>query len=190
MKLKGKITDINLDYVTHRPKITLQINNQKDILTDDFNELTKLEKIDITLGKEVKKRTPQANRYFHKLINELARYNRGIGHAISDEEMKININLSYGTLALGKDGQVLGAKVPKGTNLSGFYPYVKWYKVDGDCDCYLFYKRTSELNTKEFWQLIKGLEVECKKVGIKTLEDKEFEKMMEEYDREYQKRSK
>ena len=44
-------------------------------------------------------RGTQANKYFHKLVNELAKYNRGIGFAISDEEMKIEVNIQYGTIA-------------------------------------------------------------------------------------------
>ena len=48
-------------------------------------------------------------------------------------------------------------------------------------DFYVFYKRTHELNSKEFWQLIKGVENECKKVGIKTLDDVEFERLMNNY---------
>lgn len=187
MKLKGKITDVNFDYITHKPKITIQITKQEDILTDEFDNLLKQEKLDITLVKEVHKRGGQANKYFHSLLNQLARYNRANGYAISDEDLKIDINLFYGTLAKGEDGQVLGAKVPKGTKMKDFYKYSKWYKEEDNCDCYLFYKRTSELNTKEFWQLTKGLEVECQKVGIKTLEEKEFEKMMEEYEKEWQK---
>lgn len=135
---------------------------------------------------EIKEYVPvrgtQANRYFHKLINELARYNRSTGYAISDEEMKININLSYGTIATDTNNKVLGAKVPKGTNIQEFYPYSKKYKEEDGCECYIFYKRTSELNSKEFYQLIKGLEVECKKVGIKTIDDIEFERMMAEYE--------
>lgn len=124
----------------------------------------------------------QANKYFHSLINQLARFNRSNGHAISDEEMKRDINISYGTLATGDDGQILGAKVPKGTNMYNFYPYAKWYKEEDNCDCYLFYKRTHELDSKEFYQLIKGLEAECRNVGIKTLDDIEFEEMMQSYD--------
>lgn len=135
--------------------------------------------------KEYKKlRGLQANKYFHSLVNELARYNRGIGHAISDDEMKININLAYGTIAKDDTGKVIGAKVPKGTNINEFYPYAKWYKSEADCDCYMFYKRTSELDSKEFWQLVKGLEIECQKVGIETLEDKQFKEMMKEYERD------
>lgn len=124
----------------------------------------------------------KANAYFHKLINELAKYNRSIGHAISDDEMKININLSYGTIATDENGNITGAMVPKGTDMQNFYPYAKWYKSTETCDCYYFYKRTHELNSKEFWQLIKGLERECKDVGIVTLNDLEFERMMREYE--------
>ena len=124
----------------------------------------------------------QANKYFHKLINELARYNRSIGHAISDEEMKININLSYGTIATNENGKVQVVKVPKGTDMTKWYEYSKWYKEEDGCDCYFFYKRTHELNSKEFYQLIKGLEKECRDVGIPTLEDLEFESMMREYE--------
>ena len=51
----------------------------------------------------------------------------------------------------------------------------------------MFYKRTHNLDSKEFWQLIKGLEWECEKVGIETLEEKEFKKMMEEYEKDYKK---
>ena len=127
----------------------------------------------------------QANRYFHKLINELARYNRNSGYAISDEEMKIYINISYGTLATDHNGKIAGAIVPKNFDMSSFYPYAKIYKTDGDKDYYLFYKRTHELDTKEFTQLIRGLEQECKDVGIPTLDDLEFEKMMKEYEKEY-----
>lgn len=130
-------------------------------------------------------RGTQANRYFHKLVNELARYNRSIGFAISDDEMKIEMNISYGTLAVDDNGKIVGVKVPKGTDIKSFYPYAKKYKEEDNCECYLFYKRTSQLNTLEFTQLIRGVEVRCKAVGIKTLDDIEFEKMMEEYEREY-----
>lgn len=126
----------------------------------------------------------QANKYFHALVNELARYNRDNGYAISDEEMKININLSYGTLARDEFGKIAGARVPKNSNIRNFYPYAKLYKSDENYDYYLFYKRTRELDSKEFTQLIRGLEQECRDVGIKTIDDLEFESMMKEYEKE------
>lgn len=186
MKVKGKITDVNLDYVLHKPKITIQLENQEDLLTDNFEKLRKEERLEVVLEKYYEKRGLQANKYFHKQINQLARYERGSGHAISDDEMKKNINLQYGTIATDGYGRIFGAKVPHGTDMQHFYPYSKMYKTEDGCDCYIFYKRTSELNTREMSQLIKGLDVECMKVGIETLEEKKFKKMMEEYEREYQ----
>lgn len=137
---------------------------------------------------EIKEHKPtrglQANKYFHVLVNELARYNRDNGYAISDEEMKIYINTSYGTLATDDNGKIAGAIVPKNFNMSSYYPYAKLYKTDDTKDYYLFYKRTHELNSKEFTQLIRGLEQECRDVGIPTLDDLEFERMMKEYEKE------
>lgn len=132
-------------------------------------------------------RGTQANKYFHKLVNELAKYNRGIGFAISDEEMKIEVNIQYGTIATDVNGNISGAMVPSGTDMKSFYPYAKKYKSDNKYDYYIFYKRTHELNTQEFTQLIRGVEILCKNVGIKTLDDLEFERMMREYEKEYSK---
>ncbi len=132
--------------------------------------------------KEVKKtRSLSANAYFHKLINELARYNRSVGFAISDEEMKIDINLKYGTIDV-RDGALYEAILPKDFNFQEKYEYAKKVKSNGVYNWWVCYKRTHELNTQEFTQLLRGLEVECKEVGIKTLDDIEFEKMMEAYE--------
>ena len=79
--------------------------------------------------KEYKKmRSKDANAYFHKLTNELAKYNRANGFAVSDEEMKIDLNLAYGTIATDKNNSAICAIVPQGTNMKEFYPYAKRYK--------------------------------------------------------------
>ena len=129
-------------------------------------------------------RGTQANRYFHKLVNELAKYNRASGYAISNEEMKIKMNLAYGTLATTENGEVIEIIIPKGTDLTSVYNYVELHRSSEKYDYYLVYKNTHELNSKEFYQLIKGVEQECRDVGIKTLDDIEFEKMMEEYEKD------
>lgn len=124
----------------------------------------------------------KANSYFHKLINELARYNRSVGFAISDEEMKIDINLKYGTIATLEDGSLYEVILPNNVDFQERYEYSKRIKTNGVYTWWICYKRTHELNTQEFTQLLRGLEVECKEVGIKTLDDIEFEKMMEAYE--------
>ena len=87
-------------------------------------------------------------------------------------------NLDYGTIATDGD-KVIGSKFPKGTDTSGIYDYMKWIKEDNGWDCYIYYKRTSKLNTKEFSQLLEGVVQECRDVGIETKEDIEIKKLME-----------
>lgn len=123
------------------------------------------------------RRSTDANAYFHVLVNQLAKY-----YSLSNEDMKIKMNLSYGTIATDKNGKVLGCKVPSGTEMKTFYPYAKWYKEDTDgCDCYLFYKQTHTLNSLEFSKLLNGVVQEAKDAGIETLDDIELKHLIDCY---------
>lgn len=128
------------------------------------------------------KRSNDANAYFHVLVNELARY-----YNISDSEMKIKMNLQYGTIAKDANGNSVGVKILQGTDITQFYDYAKWF---GECeengikfDKYLFYKRTHTLNTKEMSQLIRGVVQECQDVGIETKSKAEIESLLEQWER-------
>jgi hypothetical protein len=128
------------------------------------------------------KRSLDANAYFHVLVNKLARrFN------LSDEEMKIKINLNYGAIAKFDDGRIKGCKVPEGTDMKEFYKYSQWYKEEGGFDCYIFYKETHTLNTLEMSQLIDGVVQECKDCGIETLPPEKLKAMKEAWGSEAQK---
>ena len=124
-----------------------------------------------------KTRSKDANAYFHVLVNELARY-----FNISDKEMKIKMNLQYGTIAKDSNGNSVGIKIPQGTDITQFYDYAKWF---GECEDngikfnkYLFYKQTHTLNTKEMSRLINGVVQECQDVGIETKPKEEIESLL------------
>lgn len=128
------------------------------------------------------KRSNDANAYFHVLVNKLARYIN-----ISDKEMKIRMNLQYGTIAKDENGNSIGVKIPKGTDITQFYDYAKWF---GECeengikfDKYLFYKQTHTLNTKEMSQLINGVIEECRERGIETKTQSEINSLLESWDK-------
>ena len=123
------------------------------------------------------KRSLNANAYFHLLCNELAQV---LGK--SNETMKIELNLAYGTIAKDENNKTLGCCVPKGTDMKNFYEYSSCYKSDDKYDYYIFYKRTSELNSLEFSKLLNGTVNECKEQGIETLDDKEIERLVNEID--------
>lgn len=128
-----------------------------------------------------KKRSNDANAYFHVLVNELARY-----YSTPDSEMKIKMNLQYGTIAKDSNGNSVGVKIPQGTDITQFYDYAKWF---GECeengirfDKYLFYKRTHTLDTKEMSQLINGVVQECQDVGIETKTKAEINSLLKQWE--------
>ena len=176
MKVNGKIVGLHLDYFNHKPKLELELTRQDNL--DDYYLLKDEDLLDIEIKKHTEKRSLNANAYFHLLINKLARK-----EDTSDEEMKIKMNMQYGTIATDPEGKILGCKLPKGTDIKQFYPYAQWYKEDKDgCDCYLFYKRTHLLNKSEFSKLINGVVSECKDSGIETLDEIELKKLIEKYE--------
>ena len=126
---------------------------------------------DAEVNFEIKKwrepRSKDANAYFHVLVNKIAE-----AQNLGDEEVKRWLVVEYGAYARDPDGKILGAILPGGADAERFYPYVRFYKtveMDGkDCDCYLFYKRTHEMDTKEMSRLIDGAVYIAKGLGIDT----------------------
>lgn len=151
MDFLGKIQDI---------KMPTENSVSVTILTENITIVEELEKAFISkkdmaveIKRQYKKRSLDANAYFHFLVNELARH-----YNISDEEMKIRMNLQYGTIDRDENNKCIGVKVPANVDIRKFYKYAKCF---GTCveagikfNKYLFYKRTRELNTKEMGDLI------------------------------------
>ena len=163
-----------LDYKTSKPIVAFTFKD-KEIL-EHINEYENVD-LDLTISKHRAKRSLDANAYFHVLVNKLA---RKLG--TSDSEMKIKLNLEYGTIATNKDGTKFGIKVPFGSDLSQFYKYCKKF---GECvengitfEKYLLYKETHTLDTKEMAQLIDGVVSECKEQGIETLPEEELKSLL------------
>lgn len=130
----------------------------------------------LSVEKAKKKRSLNANAYFHVLVNEIARATN-----ISDEECKYKMVIEYGTIAKNEDGTPVTVKMPKTTDISQFYKYAKWYGEKDSFDFYVFYKPTHTLDTKEMAKLIDGVVSECKELDIPTLDDMKINKMIEEW---------
>lgn len=133
---------------------------------DTFDKLFGKElRVDIKEWKDP--RSKDANAYFHVLVNKIAE-----AQCLGDDEVKRSLVVEYGTLARDDDGQLIGAMLPAGADISQFYPYTRMYKnvtMDGkDYDCYLFYKQTRNLDSKEMARLIDGAIYVAKGLGIDT----------------------
>ena len=175
MDFIGKIENICLPE-NNEVVISLSTNNTS-ILEELENIKNKDKEINIEIKRIYNRRSLDANAYFHFLVNKLARH-----FNISDEEMKIKMNLQYGTIAKDNNGNSIGVKIPITANIKNFYKYAKWF---GECteggvkfNKYLFYKQTHTLNTKEMSDLIEGVVQECQEYGIPTKTKDEIKDMI------------
>ena len=170
MELTGKITNVSFSFYG-KPLVTLELNERESALSM-VDELKSLDILTVKIDKVKKKRSLDANAYFHVLVNKIAAKTGS-----SDDEVKRTLVCRYGTLARDETGSLIGAMIPYGQSIEGFYPYTRNYKtsyVDGKlCECYLFYKRTRDLDSSEMAQLIEGTISEAKHLGIETRPEEE-----------------
>ncbi len=115
----------------------------------------------------VKKRSLDANSYFHVICDIIAKATKR-----TLIEIKRELNTTYGTPAKDEDGQYVGVIFPKNTKVEQFLDYAVWIKekdIDGKkFDCYLVYKPTHELDSKEMAHLIDGAIYEAQQLGLET----------------------
>lgn len=126
----------------------------------------------VSLKEKKIRRSLDANAYFHLLVNKLA---AKIGS--SNDDVKTDLVLKYGTIARDEDGQIAAVMIPDYGNIEDFTRYSRFIKTkeipkeNGEMatyNCYILYKPTHTLDTKEMSRLIDGTISECKELGIET----------------------
>lgn len=128
------------------------------------------------LKKYRKKRSLDANAYFHVLCDKIAeKQNLGL------EEVKVNLVCEYGTVDRDEEGVKIGFKLPSSVDVRKIYRYVKCFdtRVENgkEFNCYIVFKRTRDLNSEEMSRLIEGTVYEAKNLGIETLTPEELARM-------------
>lgn len=160
--MTGKLIDIVLG-MNGRQRITVELNH------DFSGEFTRLKDaiIDIDIKKHRWRRSLSANAYFHVLVNKIA---AEIGY--SEEQVKKRLVTEYGALARDADGCTVGFKVPSSVDAAAYYPYIKCFDTrtenGKEFKCYLVYKQTRDLDSKEMAHLIDGAISEARELGIET----------------------
>jgi hypothetical protein len=122
-------------------------------------------------------RSLDANAYFHLLVDKIAKaVSRGA------DEVKKQMNLDYGTIMRDEKGGKVGIKLPVSVDVNSIYPYAKWFdtrKENGiDFNCFIIYKPTHTLDTKEMSQLIDGVVQECQALDIETKTPEQIAEML------------
>ena len=127
---------------------------------------------DVKIDKHREKRSLNANAYLWKLVTE-------IGNVLnkSKEEVYLQMLIDYGQSEMVS---ILSEIDVKG--------YFKYYKLAGtsilngkEFNHYKIYKGSSEYDTKEMSILLNGVVQEAKNLGIKTKDDIELERLVEEW---------
>lgn len=114
------------------------------------------------------RRSLDANAYFHVLVGKIAEeMNMGF------EEVKTNLVTEYGTFERDETGAKVGFKLPASVDVSRIYRYVKCFDTREEngmmFNCYIVFKHTHLMDSKEMNRLIDGTVYEAKNLGIETL---------------------
>lgn len=161
--MTGRLVDMSFS-LNRKQRITLEVDSDFRNLWDKLNQEPLL---DIEIKKHRNKRSHSANAYFHVLVNKIAAET-----GESDDLVKERLVVAYGTVARDKDGCTVGFKLPVSVDVHDLYKYTRCFDVreeDGKWfNCYLVYKDTSKMDTKEFSHLIDGAIDEAKALGIET----------------------
>lgn len=123
---------------------------------------------DADLKPHREKRSLDANAYFHVLVGKIAEV-MGIGF----EETKTNLVVEYGAFERDEDGVKVGFKLPVSVDVTKIYRYVKCFDTREEngkkFNCYIVFKRTHLMDSKEMGRLIDGTVQEAKQLDIETL---------------------
>lgn len=178
-ELTGRITGVSVDYFSGKPRVTFDFDDG-GTAKSMVDALKCHEKLTLKVGKYRKKRSLDANAYFHLLVNRIAAKTGS-----SDDEVKRKLVKRYGTLARDEDGKLIGAMLPASVDVDRFYPYTRSYKTEwrdgNEYTCYLFYERTRDLDTAQMSHLIEGTVSEAKSLGIEVKSQAEIDSLLESW---------
>lgn len=160
--MKGRLLDFSFGF-NRKQRITIELDSD---FREGFDALKGAD-LEIKIKKWREKRSLDANAYFHVLVNEIA-----LAKGLSDDEVKKTLVVDYGTIARDDDDNKVGFKLPASVPVEMIYPYTKLYKQVEEngklFNCYLVYKRSSWMDTKEMSHLIDGAVTVAKELGIDT----------------------
>lgn len=160
--MKGRLIDFSYG-VNRKQRLTIELDTD---FREGYDALKEVD-VDVTIKKWRRKRSKDANAYFHVLVNEIA-----IATGESDESVKQRLVLEYGVVDRDKNGTPVGWKLPVSVDIYKYYKYAKCFDTrteNGvDFNCFLIYKHTSEMDSKEMARLIDGTVSEARELGIDT----------------------
>lgn len=174
MELTGKINALNIDFLTGKTLLTLEVN-EKEAAKQGFDELHEAEKLSIEIKKYRKKRSLDANAYAWVLMDKLAA-KTGV--------TKTEIYRSY-IKEIGGNSDIVCVKNAALEKLCDGWQHngIGWQtdtmpsKLDG-CTNVILYYGSSTYDTAQMKRLIDNIVQDCKEQGIETATPAEIADML------------
>ena len=172
METTGKLTSVTKDIISGKLNITFQIDSEP---VDELNRIASIESLDIKADKHRKKRSLDANAYFHVLVGKIAE-----AQTISKAKAKNILICRYGQAETLPDGSPLvyktNAPVEYMMELESIHSIP--VKYTDDATFYKIYRGSHTYDSKEMSALIDGTVADAKELGIETMTPAEIERMV------------
>lgn len=180
METVGRLTNATKDFMTGKLNITFQIDTYS---IDEINNLLRTSDVlDITAKKHKKKRSLDANAYFHVLVGKIADELR-----LSKTRCKNVLIARYGQQELLDDGTPVVMKTNIGVDKMLEQEFLHCFP----CGCkeengaevvfYKVFRGSHTLDSKEFSILLEGTIQEAKDLGIETLPPEQLQQIISEW---------
>lgn len=167
IELTGKILDMSLDFMSGKPKLTVELN-EKQTAMSLYDELNKEDKLSFKISKFREKRSLNANAYAWRLLTEIGNILRS-----SKETVYLEMLKRYGQ----REVISVQAHIP----IEGF---IKYFEEIGESSTngklfkhYFVFKGSSEFDKREMSIFIDGIVDEAKALGITTETPEQIAKM-------------
>ena len=179
MRTTGMIKDINIDYETQKPKISLLLDtNDLKIVEQLKNE----NKLNIDLKRYREKRSLDANNYFWKLLQELCE----LAEIDTKEEYKRRIKELgiFRRFRIEKDNVNTFERMWTSQGIAWFCEIFDT-EIIGNTEFKIInaYYGSSSFNTKQMSRLIDGVVQDCQVYGIETKTPTEIKSLLESWDK-------
>lgn len=176
MEFVGSIADITRDFFSKTIRVSFTFSE------GDLAGLSALKEseVKVTVGKNRKKRSLDANAYCWVLITKLAEV-----LDTSKEELYEELLQKYGYLFKDENGEYVTITVKASVDMNRIDGHWLYYRTSGDLKwkSYFLIKGSSKYDTKEMAHFIDMIIGECKEQGIETIPNEELERMLRHWEK-------
>ena len=177
MKLTGKINGLSQDYTSGKMLLSLEINEQRDLL-EGYDELASREKLSIELKPFREKRSLDANAYLWTPLDKLAKVLE-----ITKDEIYLHFVREHGVVEIVPlKNEVIERECARWSRrgLGWMAEPLRDSKIEGYTNVLRIYG-TSSYDSGEFSALLNHVVDECKAQGIQTEPQERIDALVEAY---------